>query len=338
MTKNLNKTKKTKTKKIVLFSTLFILLFGISFSVFYYYNMFGKMETEELKQSNEDLGITSEAEKKIEEVVKDTGSITNIALFGLDQRNLKEKGRSDSIMILTIDTNSKKLKLSSIIRDSYVNIDGHGKDKINHAYAFGGPQLAVKTLNDNFNMNIKDYVTVNFFGFIKIIDALGGVTIDVKKDEIPIANDYITEMAGLENIAPNYIKNPGNQVLTGIQAVGYSRNRYSGNGDYERSDRQRRVLTALMEKIQAVGVSKYPGIISQLLPNTLTSLSSGDILKLGTDVVTSGTKNIEQERFPTDSYSEGKLINSIYYLTYKEAETKDQIFKYIFQDIKPASK
>ena len=117
-----------------------------------------------------------------------SNEIINIAFFGVDRRAVNEASRSDSIMILSIDEMHKKIKMSSIMRDTYVEIKNHGQTKINHAYAYGGPQLAIRTLNENFNLDIRDYVTVDFFNFEKIIDAIGGVTIDVKQDEISLIN------------------------------------------------------------------------------------------------------------------------------------------------------
>lgn len=326
--------KKTDKKlKITLLVFTFILLFGLGMGGFYLSTIFNKVNVEKISKNPDELGISKDLEQKLQESGKD--NIINIALFGLDQRSINERGRSDSIMILTIDNAHKKIKLSSIIRDSYVDIDGHGMDKINHAYAFGGPQLAVRTLNKNFNLNIKDYVTVNFFGLAEIIDAMGGVTIDIKSSEVAPVNARAAGLAKLSNKTTRNIDGPGKQVLNGVQAVAYSRERHVGNGDYERTDRQRRVLTALMEKVKSLGVTKYPNVVSELMPYVLTNMSSIDIIKMGSDVLTSGSTNIEQERFPSDSYSKGEKIKGIYYLTFDEVATKEQLHKYIFEDIKP---
>ncbi|MDZ7548740.1 LCP family protein, partial [Clostridium perfringens] len=136
-------------------------------------------------------------------------------------------GRSDSIMILTLDSVHNKLKLTSIMRDSYVNIPGRGLDKINHAYAFGGPELAVRTLNENFDLNIKEFMAVDFTSLPTIIDKLGGVTINIIPEEI-------SHIPG--------ITSAGNQVLNGKQALAYSRIRYASGGDYKRTERQRTVV------------------------------------------------------------------------------------------------
>jgi polyisoprenyl-teichoic acid--peptidoglycan teichoic acid transferase len=329
----LDKNKKRKKRKVFIVSLVIVLL-CIGGGALYVSRMFNKVNKEVISQNPVDIGINPELEQKLEESGKDK-KIINIALFGLDQRTVKERGRSDSIMILTIDEQHNKIKLSSIMRDSYVNIDGHGQDKINHAYAFGGPQLAVKTINENYNLNIKDYVSVNFFGLAKIIDSLGGVTIDVKESEVNVinANAAGTASLGKETVTP--IEGAGKQVLNGYQAVGYSRERHTGNGDFERTDRQRRVLSAIMKKVQALGPTKYNSVVSEFLPQVLTNMSSMDIIKLGTNVFSSDTKTIEQVRFPLDDYCKGKRIGGIYYLTFDEEATKEQIHKFIFEDVKP---
>jgi LCP family protein required for cell wall assembly len=330
-------TKKHKILKITLLSTLFIVLFSASFVGVYAYNLFNKLETTPIDKTNDALGITQEVEQKIAETKKED-EVINIALFGLDQRDLKEAGRSDSIVIMSIDKAHKKIKLSSIMRDSYVSISGHGKDKINHAYAFGGPQLAIKTLNETYGLNIKDYATVNFFSLAKLIDALGGVTVEVKSYEVNEINIYIKEVADISKSKYTPIKKAGVQNLNGAQAVSYSRIRHVGDGDYERTERQRRVITALMEKVRAAGITKYPDLVNQLLPYVSTSMNSADIVKIGLDVLTSGITTIEQERFPVDGYGDGQMIKGVYYQVFDQKTAKEQMFKYIYEDVKPTPK
>lgn len=330
------KKKKASALKITLFTILYLFIFAAAFTTIYTYKSLGDVQSIAIDKSHEKLGIKPEAQQKIQETKKEE-EIINIALFGVDQRSLKERGRSDSIIIVSIDKAHKKIKLSSIIRDSYVSIDGHGNDKINHAYAFGGPQLAVRTLNENFHLNIKDYITVNFFSLADIIDALGGVEMNVKSYEVNEINKYIREVANIEHAKYTPITRTGMQTLNGAQAVSYSRIRKVGNGDYERTERQRRVVTALMEKVKSAGVTEYPSLVSKLLPYVATSMSKSDIIKTGLDVLSTGTTNIEQERFPTDTYGIGEKIDGIYYFTFDEEATIDQLFKYIYEDIKPES-
>lgn len=332
------KSKKRDKKKPIL--KVILIIFTAMFVVFaattgYVFSKLNKMKTTDISKTNEDLGIDP---NKIEEV-KPAEKITNIALFGVDSgRSAGDVPRSDSIMILSIDEKHKKLKISSIMRDSYVSVDGHGKTKITHAYAFGGPQLAIKTLNQNFDLDIRDYVTVDFAGMGDIIDALGGIEIDVKKSEISEVNKYMREVAKIRKKKAKNITKPGLQLLDGNQAVSYARIRHVGNGDYERAERQNAVLTAMFNKVQSQGTAKYPQLISEFLPYVETSMTKTDILKMGTDVVTSGITNLDWLRFPMDGYNKGKTIDDVWYLTFDEAATIDQMHKFIYDDIKPDAK
>lgn len=327
--------KKAKKVVIILISIVFTFIVAV---VGYGYYQLSKVKTVKISKKNEDLGIKNQpvAEEKSEEII-------NVALFGVDVgRSKDDPPHSDSIIIATLDRKHNKLKLTSIMRDSYVDIDYKGgkKTKINEAYTYGGPQLAIKTINENFNLNIRDYVTVNFFGLEKLIDELGGVTVDIKDYELKEINTWVKEVAELQNKEPVLVEHTGVQTLKGGQAVAYCRLRHVGNGDFERTDRQRRVLNELFKKVQSAGVTKYPGIVSELLPMIETSLSTTDILSLGTKVLTSSASGIEQERFPLDGYCKGEMINNIWYLVFKPdlAATEKQLHEYIYEDIKPEPK
>lgn len=332
-----NRYKKKKHKKIWIIFTIFIVLALVAASIGGYTFMeLNKIQTENISKSPEDLGIDKETEQMIDQQ-DPNNDVINIALFGLDRRSKDEGSRSDALMIASIDKKSKKIKLSSIMRDTYVAVPGHGNRKITEAYAFGGAQTTIKTLNQNFKLNIKDYVAVDFFGLEKIIDALGGVTIDVKQSEIKYINGYMSEVAGIEGSKIKPVTKAGSQSLNGMQAVAYSRIRYVGN-DYERTARQRRVLTAMLNKIQSAGLTKYPSIVTKMLPYVETSISKGSMLSIGTEVLTSGTKTIDQERFPVDGYLKGTTINGASVIQADMPATIDQLHKYIFEDIKPQPK
>ena len=313
--------KLNKSKKILI-SVIVVVLLLITTLTMYTLYLSNKVQKHNISKNDTDLGISKEFKEKIDSN-PDIKNITNIALFGVDSPDDKnENGRSDSIMILTIDNVHNKLKLTSIMRDSYVNISNHGMDKINHAYSFGGPELAINTLNSNFDLNINDYAMVNFSTLPEIIDKLGGVDINIKDYEIPSLSTY-------------GIYSPGEYTLNGEQALTYCRIRYDGNGDYERTERHRAVLNSLFEKFKEQNVADYMSLADTILPLVKTSLSTTEIIKTGTVILTSGMKNLEQERFPTDEYSSGEIIDDVFYLTFDKENVKDQIHKYIFEDIKP---
>jgi LCP family protein required for cell wall assembly len=324
-----------KIKKIAAIIAVLAAVISVSAGI-YGYRILRRVNTVKISRNPEDLGIKEEP-GAVEEKNEIEGQIINIVLLGGDRRSKNDPGRTDSIIVASIDAVHNKIKLSSFMRDMYVDIYGHGKTKLNNAYFFGGPQLMIRTLNENFNLNIKDYVFVDFFSLEKLIDALGGVDIDVTSAEILLINDCIKEQASLKGTSPNLISSPGFQTLSGEQAVAYSRIRHIGNGDFDRTESQREVLSILFDKIQSTGPLKYPYLASQLLPCVETSLDSSQIIKLGTDIFKSGIKNIEQARYPMDKYCSGKIIDRIWYLVFDMEATKKQVHQFIYDDYMPGT-
>ncbi len=308
---------------------LIISLGFIGYFTYFYETTFNKNDSS-IYLSNELLGIEENVINKFSDK-----NITNIALFGLDFRYDHEPKRSDSITIITIDEQNKKIKLSSILRDSRVSIDGFGTDKLNHAYAFGGHELAIKTLNKTYGLDIKDYITVNFYNVQKIIDLIGGIEIDVKEKEIPYLNKCIKEVSHIQSKEPTYIKEGGVQTLNGIQALSYARIRKVGRDDYERSERQQRIFMALYDKGKSIPYSDYIKFINMAPELIDTSISTGRALSLAKNIIFNKINKIEQMRFPLDGDCKGELINNIWYLTFNKDKTKDLMQKYIFEDIHP---
>ncbi|GAA0770797.1 LCP family protein [Clostridium subterminale] len=308
--KSKKKSKGLTTGKKVLIIIATILIFSLSALGSYLLSMVGKLNNVGLDDSK--LGIDNS---------KNTSSkIKNIALFGIDQTD-GDVGRSDAIIIATVDSLHKKLKLTSISRDSYVNIEGHGYDKLNHAYAFGQEELAIKTINQTFGLDITDYAKVNFNNLKDIIDIIGGIDITVEDSELADLNGVISTS--------------GRQHVNGTQALAYSRIRKNSGGDDSRTERQRILLTEIFNKVSTVGILKLPSMVNDILPHVQTSLSTSEVLSLGTKVLSSGITNIEQLRFPLSENSKGEQIDGIYYTTFDEEITKEQIQKYIYEDIMP---
>ncbi|WP_250455451.1 LCP family protein [Clostridium tertium] len=328
--KNKSKKRKKKKKKSLGFKIfigfLCVLLAIAVVGGGYVIGLLNKMDNIKLNKDN--LGIVEDEFKEYENVNK----IKNIALFGIDATD-GETGRSDSIMIATLDPVHNKLKITSVMRDSYVYIDGYGQDKINHAYAFGGPELAIKTLNENFGLNIEDFVSVNFSSLPTIINILGGIDIEITQEELEYINGYIDSLNSVEGTYSPHISYAGVQHVDGIQALAYSRIRYTSGGDYERTQRHRTVLDALFNKLTSTSVASYNSLLNEVLPYVQTNLSAADILSLGTKVLGIGN-NLEQDRFPRDGYGEGTTIDGVYYLTFDKETIKKQMRDYIFNDVK----
>lgn len=294
---------------------------GVGFYI-YAYSLINKASYTPL--DSDDLGIDSEAEPVYDEV-------RNIALLGLDTRQDNDVGRSDAIIVLTVDKKHGKIKLTSIARDSYVEIDGHSMDKLTHAYAYGRSQLAVKTLNTNFGLEIKDYVTVNFFGLAEVIDYIGGVYINVTEAEKESLNDGIfSEMRTLGMDCPN-LNSAGEQLLNGAQAVGYARIRYI-DSDVQRGNRQKTVLSAMLERVKDISVFKLPQLAQMVLENCETSLSANDIIALGTWGITS-SPDFDQLSVPNDNIpSEGKIIGGVWYYVIDIQAAANDIHDFIFEE------
>ncbi|EJT6498967.1 LCP family protein [Clostridium perfringens] len=296
-----------KKSKRGFYLVILILLILSSSGVYFINSKFNKVQKVEVNKENLSIDKIQVEEEK---------HIKNIALFGIDAPKGKV-GRSDSIMILTLDEEHKVIKLTSIMRDSYVDIPGYGDDKITHAYAFGGPELAMKTLNENFKVNVEDFMAVNFTSLPEIIDKLGGVKINIIPEEI--------------HHIPG-ITSPGEQVLNGEEALAYSRIRYATGGDYKRTERQRVVLEAVFEKLKSTPTKEYTSLIDDFLPYIETNMSSMDMIKLATDAAPLVKGNLETARFPLDGYCDGKMINGIWYLVYDRQATLNQIQEYIYDN------
>ena len=311
---------KRKNTAVKILSLLIIFLGLVLIGMYAYgYSIINNIQKATLDE--EDLGIESDV----------YSDVKNIALLGLDTRNDNTSGRSDANIILTIDKKNKKIKLTSIARDTYVAIDGKGNDKLTHAYAYGKSQLAVKTLNKNFGLEITDYVTINFFGLARIIDYLGGVTIDVSKAELKDLNNNIIPYTDFGDIPCKKIKSAGVQKLTGAQAVCYARIRHV-DSDLGRGNRQKEVLTAMFDAAKDINILKLPEVAEMILGECETSLSSNDIIALGTWAVTASPK-FEQLSIPNDNVpASGKTIKGVWYYVVDIEKAKQEMHDFIFEE------
>lgn len=207
--------------------------------------------------------------------------IKNVALFGVDSRDADSNdGLSDAILIASVNKRTGEINLISILRDSYVSIEGYGDTKINAAYSYGGASLAVKTLNQTFDLDITDYVTVNFAELAQIIDAAGGVTIEITAEEAEQINKNLDDAAEedmtVQEVTYVEVKD-GTVTLNGDQAVAYSRIRKI-DSDNVRASRQQAVLSALLDNIKEMSVLQYPSFIKEFMSASESSLSTAEIM------------------------------------------------------------
>ena len=253
-----NKRRGLKAFGIIVLVLLILLAIIIGSIVWVINDKFSKMQQVDINE--EELNVSAQAEENLSEY-------RNIAIFGVDSRsnNLEQGNRSDCIIIASINNNTKEVRLISVYRDTYVQIEGHGLDKITHAYSYGSAPLAIKTLNTNLDLNIKEFVTVNFDSVAEAVDQLGGVNINIEsQEELKYLNSYIDETAKVTGKSNAKVSGTGRQHLNGVQAVAYSRIRYTAGGDYKRTERMREVLEAMLSKSKTLSISELINVANIL--------------------------------------------------------------------------
>ncbi|WP_051483778.1 LCP family protein [Clostridium bornimense] len=287
--------KLSKSKKILLSVFLIIILVGSLSTYLLFSNLFkksnsviytNKITTEEkdINDSNEHLDVETK--------------IKNILLIGVDKRSGENIGRTDSIMIATVDPENNSIKLTSVLRDTYVEIPEHGYNKINAAFAIGGVELLSRTLKYNFNITLDNYITIDFFNFQNVIDSIGGIEIDVKDTEVNEINKYIKEVNGTNS---TLLTTPGLQVLNGQQALSYSRIRYVGNSDFERVERQKRVMSACLDKVKNMEALEYPKLLSSVYGSIDSDMTLANIITMGNTVYQMENLQVQNLRIPSDN-------------------------------------
>lgn len=270
--------------------------------------------TEEVDRKNIDEEKITINEEVVEILQEEKNEVAkgyrNIALFGVDARDgeLGKGTRSDTIIIASINQDTQEIKLISVFRDTYLNLGNDTYNKCNAAYAQGGPEQAISMLNTNLDLDITDYVTVGFGGLIDSVDALGGIEMEVTDVEITHLNNYQLTMAEELGIDYTPIEHSGKQLLNGLQATAYCRIRYTKGDDFRRAERQRDVLTAMMEKAKKASVSSLTEMVTAILPQVETSLGVNEIVSVlgsvaGYDIVTS-------DGFPFEDYRRGANVGS----------------------------
>lgn len=273
-------------------------------------------EVERKVIDEEQIIINEEVEQQIEEEeeIEEKG-YRNIALFGVDARDgeLGRGTRSDSIIIASINQDTQEIKLISVFRDTFLNLSNDTYNKCNAAYAQGGPQQAINMLNANLDLDITDYVTIGFSGLIDAVDALGGVEMEITDSEISHLNNY--QLCMSEELQVDYIpvEHSGKQLLNGMQATAYCRIRYTKGDDFRRAERQRNVLSAMMEKAQDASVGELTSMVNAVLPQVETSLNVNEVFSVlgsvaGYQVVTSDGFPFEGNRVGANVGSRGSCV------------------------------
>lgn len=296
-----NKRKKKRGSRFKRFLLTIVLLLAILAGGLYYVvgNVYGKLNYHEV-------------ESLVSEPMEDE-EILNVLLIGNDSRTNGEDGRSDAMILVSVNSNTKKIYMTSLLRDMYVEIPGYKNNRLNAAYSFGGAELLMETIEQNFDIEVNRYVQVNFEAFANLVDAVGGVELELTSEEIEYVNGYLVEYNMLTN-RPQGTDNMDTSVsglvhLNGPQALAYSRNRYLGT-DFGRTERQRKVLEAVIKKLPMALVTNPKELFDGLMPNLTTNLTQNECYGLSLTAAKYLGYDIVQSSIPLEG-------------TYKNATIRD---------------
>ena len=275
--------KKRKKAKMITFAIEAVILV-VLLVVLYVLN-----RTELLSKVTYDDEVVQESVNELtEETLEVMEEYTNIALFGLDTRqagSLGKGNRSDTIMIASINNDTKDVKIVSVYRDSYLNLANDKYRKCNEAYSIGGPEQAVAMLNMNLDMKIDYYMSVDFLAVSEVVDLLGGIEIDVDQYEIEHLNNYTVETAKVTGKSTKKLTSPGLQKLDGVQATSYCRIRYTQGDDFKRTERQREVLETIAAKARTMSASQLDSIVKAVFPMCATNMTVDQLLGFAADAL-----------------------------------------------------
>lgn len=276
--------------------------------------------------SKSNTGNLDLQEVTIDESTLDSDTqIVNILLVGADKREeWSETGRSDSVMIATLDKKHKRLKLTSLMRDMYIDIPNHGKSKFNAAYSYGGVALLYQTIAYNFDLKLDGYVLVDFSAFKKVINKLGGVDITLTEAEA----NYLIK--AYKHGTETKVK-PGRNRLNGRQALAYTRIRQDARGDFGRTARQRAVMQSILTEIKTKSFSEIMELFETILPFVATDFNNEEILSMVTDVVRIGATELDQQRIPMDYTYTQQRINNMAVLVPDVVKNKEKLQEFIFE-------
>lgn len=281
--KKRKKSKKQRQRRkviitVVLVIVVLILILGLAVAAFVW-DKLNKVNTVEIEA--EDIKVNELTPEKQEELE----GYTTIALFGLDNRSNGnfESGNSDTIIIASINNDTGEIKMVSVYRDTYLDIDENKFRKANAAYNNGGPEQAINMLNKNLDLNITDSVSVDFNALVDAVDLLGGVELDITSDEVGYMNSYIDSVSEVTGKKSRHVS-AGTQNCDGVQATAYARIRYTTGWDYKRTERQRTVITKMFEKAKQTDLLTLNEMLDTMLPEIATTLTPGEMLDLAKNV------------------------------------------------------
>lgn len=312
-----------------------------------YYGMLNKFQYQDINKGNEavspdstDATDTTDPDMLI--IDNEDGNllsdpyVLNIMLFGADQYG--NQGLSDTMILLSIDNRHEKIKMTSFLRDTYISIPGYYATKLNAAYSLGGAELSIATIEANYGVQIDRYAIVNFETFKEIVDIMGGVDVELTQQEIYYINDQIAQNGQSEYLSPGTVE--GIVHLNGQQALWYARNRGGyvngteyGGSDWDRVERQRKFLNAVIDELKDASLTEIVQIVNAVGPNITTNLKNSEITTLVSGALTYLKYDIEQLSMPTDgtwSYGYNEAGSVILVNDWNQA--RYDLAKFIYED------
>ncbi len=276
---------KKKKHRIIIF-TIEILLLLVVLACLFVWSKYQKLDHQPDMIGTEDI-INEDLDESVQEVLK---GYTNIALFGLDNRSNGsfDAGNSDVIMIASINNDTKEVRLVSVFRDTFLNVssdESYNFRKANYAYNKGGAEEAIRMLNRNLDLDIQDYVVVDFQAVTEAIDLLGGVEVEIDAAEAKWMDFYINETAQVTGREAHSITQPGTYTLDGVQATSYCRIRYTAGDDFKRAQRQREVISKMVAKAKAADLLTINKIIDSVLDDISTNFTAGEMISMAAQLM-----------------------------------------------------
>lgn len=325
MERRKQKKENSELKTLVIFLTILVIAFPLATFGYIYFKL------NIMHDASADESILNETNFLSDK------SITNVLLVGTDARPGEKNSRSDAMMILTVDTKNKSLKLTSLNRDTYVNIPEHGEEKLTHAYAYGGVNLLIETIENNLEIDIQNYAVVDFYSFMDIVDTLGGVEVNIQENEINEINKFIkneTYKWSEDNEPIKLIKNTGVQKLNGYQALSYVRIR-KNDSTQERDRRQRQVIEGLITGVKDLPITRYPQLLDTILPYVKTNMKPTEIIGLAGKILGISNLSITQIEFPFENASTSVTLPNAGFVIKFEPSSLNTLHEFILENIVP---
>lgn len=331
-----------KFLKFLLILIIIILILVLAVGVggyFFLKDKLAQIQYEELDKEQLDINNDLYNEVADDISIEEFNEIKTIVLYGSDSRNIEDiynDGRSDCIIIASINPIDHTLKFISIPRDTYVTVPKYGKTKINHAFAWGGEQLSMQTINQNFGLNVSEFITIGWEGVKCIIDDIGGIDLEISESELNYINKNVGYTAKNSNGDPTKVPNAGLVHLNGTQVMTHCRNRYVGS-DFVRAERQRTVIQKVLEKVMQMEVSEINELVNKFLGYVKTNINIKDYTKFIPSILKYKDEylaGVTSAQVPSTTYGRGQMIDKIYYFVGDLETCRADFRKYLFNSEK----